>query len=95
MNRLVPFLPQKMLLRDSSKVLSVLMKNREQGSQLFKIAEDLDFETFKKTGLFSYCLQEVENACKNPQSLTSTTERTTCLLAVLINMLEKDKSGEF
>ena len=71
------------------------MKNRQQGFHLFKIAESLDFETFQKTGFFSFCIQEVERATLNQESRVNSTERTTCLLAVLIKMLEKDRSGEF
>jgi predicted PilT family ATPase len=70
----------------------LLVKSEQGGASLFKIVKHLEYETTKQTGMVEYCLQELRGMC-DPESKGST-EKWTSVLAVVIKMLEKDKSGE-
>ena len=68
-----------------------MVQSQQDTSSLFKIVKHLEFEALKQTGIVSFCLEEVKDMCKQNDQSQKSTERMACILAVLIDMLEKDK----
>jgi hypothetical protein len=68
-----------------------LVQSQQNTSSLLKIVKHLEFEALKQTGIVNFCLEEVREMCRRNDQSQKSTERMACILAVLIDMLEKDK----
>jgi hypothetical protein len=60
---------------------------------LLKIAKHIEIDTIKSSGIVQYCLQYAQSLLEGDHP-ENTTERTTCILATLISVAERDEKGD-
>jgi hypothetical protein len=92
LSEILKWLPEPVLMRDREEVLGLIMRDGRCAPSLLKMARQIEVETIKSTGIVEYCLQYVRSLAEEQPD--NTTERTTCILATLISVAERDKAGQ-